>query len=278
MFLRQVFSSSMVYAALLGCVSLLIIAPFATANAQSQKDFSSSRDNSVYSNEDITGSLLVSEHNDQNNGYVSHDRWSMDRLTFEGGGGFIIPTGSARQYENMGWNIKAGGGYRLNDRFSAMLDYDYVSMGVPSAILNQVNPQGGAATHLWSLTINPIFNYISIGRWDGYVVGGGGFYRKVVNFTQPFNDQCAYYDPFYGCVPGTVNQTVAHFSNNAGGVDFGAGFTHRFSDSGRARLFFEGRYVWVDNQPSANNTASTGGYAPANYRTEYIPITVGIRF
>jgi hypothetical protein len=157
-----------------------------------------------------------------------------------------------------------------------MLDYDYVSMGVPSAILNQVNPQGGA--HLWSLTINPIFNYISIGRWDGYVVGGGGFYRKVVNFTQPFNDQCAYYDPFYGCVPGTVNQTVAHFSNNAGGVDFGAGFTHRFSDSGRARLFFEGRYVWVDNQPSANNNASTGGYAPANYRTEYIPITVGIRF
>ena len=278
MFLRQVFSSRMVYAALLGCVSLLIIAPFTTANAQSQKDFSSSRDNSVYSNEDITGSLLVSEHNDQNNGYVSHDWWSMDRLTFEGGGGFTIPTGSARQYENKGWNIKAGGGYKLNDRFSAMLDYDYVSMGVPSAILNQVNPQGGAATHLWSLTINPIFNYISIGRWDGYVVGGGGFYRKVVNFTQPFNDQCAYYDPFYGCVPGTVNQTVAHFSNNAGGVDFGAGFTHRFSDSGRARLFFEGRYVWVDNQPSANNNASTGGYAPANYRTEYIPITVGIRF
>jgi hypothetical protein len=110
---------------------------------QSQKDFSSSRDNSVYSKEDITGSLLVSEPNDQNNGYVSHDWWSMDRLTFEGGGGFIIPTGSARQYENMGWNIKAGGGYRLNDRFSAMLDYDYVSMGVPSAILNQVNPQGG---------------------------------------------------------------------------------------------------------------------------------------
>ena len=279
---RQSTCLRMVHIALLTCAGLLI-APSFTAKAQSRKDYSSSRDNSLYSSEEVAGSSLATEQKDRNNGYdrggyVSHDWWSMDHLTFEGGGGFTIPTGSARQYENKGWSIKAGGGYKLNDRFSAMLDYDYVSMGVPTAILNQVNPQGGGATHLWSLTINPIFNYKSIGRWGGYVVGGGGFYRKVVSFTQPFNDQCAYYDPYYGCIPGVVNQTVAHFSNNAGGVDFGTGFTYKFSDSGRAKLFFEGRYVWVDNQPSASNTASTGGYAPANYRTEYIPITVGIRF
>jgi hypothetical protein len=110
----KVFSPRMVHVALIACAGLLI-APSATANAQSQKDYSSSRDNSLYSNEEVAGSSLATEHKDRNNGYdggyVSHDWWS--HLTFEGGGGFTIPTGSARQYENKGWNIKAGGGYNL---------------------------------------------------------------------------------------------------------------------------------------------------------------------
>jgi hypothetical protein len=261
--------------------ALLMVALTAPCFAQSQKAYSSSQDFAMSSKDEISGSAPASQNDHQNNGYgggyVSHDRWGINHLTFEGGGGFTIPTGGGQQFLNNGWNIKAGGGYKFNDRFSAMLDYDYVSMGVPTAILNQVNPQGGGATHLWSLTINPMYNYKTIGHWGGYVVGGGGFYRKLVNFTQPFNDYCAYYDPFYGCIPGVVNRTVAHFSNNAGGVNFGTGFTYKFSDSGRAKLFVEGKYVWVDNQPSTNSTSNTG-YAPANYRTEYIPITVGIRF
>ena len=280
MYISECIPARNVHAAVLVCAGLLV-AQSAIANAQSQKDYSSSQDSSVYANGDTDGSSMVSERKGRNDGYgggyVSHDRLSMEHFTFEGGGGFTVPTGSGRQYENSGWNVKVGGGYKFNSRLSTMLDYDYVSMGVPGAILDQVNPQGGGATHLWSLTVNPIYNYKSIGRWGGYLVGGGGFYRKVVNFTQPFSDYCAYYDPYYGCIPGVVNQTVAHFSNNAGGLNFGTGFTYRLSDSGRTKLFVEGRYVWVDNQPSANNTASTG-YAPANDRTEYIPITAGIRF
>ncbi|MGO9776949.1 MAG: hypothetical protein ACLPM3_10240 [Terracidiphilus sp.] len=268
------------HVALLVCVGILV-APIVSTHAQSEKNYSSSRDGVMYSNEDADGSSLAFDRNDQHNGneggYVSHDRWGVDHLTFEGGGGFTMPTGNGKQFMNTGWNIKVGGGYKFNEHLSAILDYDYVSMGVPTAILNQVNPQGGGATHLWSLTINPMYNYKSIGRWGGYIVGGGGFYRKLVNFTQPFDDECAYYDPFYGCIPGVVSQTVAHFSNNAGGANFGTGFTYKLSDTGRAKLFIEGRYVWVDNQPSANSTSSTG-YAPTNYRTEYVPITFGIRF
>jgi hypothetical protein len=268
------------HAAVLVCAGLLM-AQSAIANAQDQKDYSSSQVSSVYANGDADGSSMVSKRSGQNDsyggGYASHSRLSMEHFTFEGGGGLTVPTGSGRQFMDTGWNVKVGGGYRFNNRFSAMVDYDYVSMGVPSAILDQVNPQGGGATHLWSLTVNPIYNYKTSGRWGGYLVGGGGFYRKVVNFTQPFNDYCAYYDPYYGCIPGTVNQTVAHFSNNAGGLNFGTGFTYRLSESGRARLFVEGKYVWVDNQASSNNTASTG-YTPANDRTQYVPITFGVRF
>jgi long-subunit fatty acid transport protein len=149
MFVLQLAYPRIMHVALLVCAGLLV-APTASANAQSQKDYSSSRENSMYSNEDADASSLSSERNGQSNGneggYVSHDRWGADHLTFEGGGGFAIPTGSGKQFLNKGWNIKAGGGYKFNDRFSAMLDYDYVSMGVPTAILNQVNPQGGGAT------------------------------------------------------------------------------------------------------------------------------------
>jgi hypothetical protein len=270
-----------VHAAILVCAGLLT-AQSAIAHAQDQKDYSSSQESSVYASGDTGGSSMASKHSGQNDGYggggyAPHSRLSAEHFTFEGGGGFTVPTGSGRQFLNTGWNVKVGGGYQFNRHFIAMVDYDYVSMGVPGAILEQVNPQGGGATHLWSLTLNPIFNYKTSGRWGGYLVGGGGFYRKVVNFTQPFSDYCAYYDPYYGCIPGTVNQTVAHFSNNAGGLNFGTGFTYGLSDSGRAKLFVEGKYVWVDNQASSNNTASTG-YTPANDRTQYIPITFGLRF
>jgi hypothetical protein len=281
MLIREWFHTRKVQTAVLVCAGFLI-AQSALANAQAQKDYSSSQDRSVYANVDADGSSAVSKHSGQNDGYggggyAPHSRLSAEHFTFEGGGGLTVPTGSGRQFMDTGWNVKAGGGYRFNGRLSVMADYDYVSMGVPGAILEQVNPQGGGATHLWSLTVNPIYDYKTSGRWGGYLVGGGGFYRKVVNFTQPFSDYCAYYDPYYGCIPGTVNQTVAHFSNNAGGLNFGTGFTYRLSDSSRVRLFVEGKYVWVDNQASANNTASTG-YTPANDRTQYIPITFGIRF
>ena len=208
------------------------------------------------------------------------DRWSnkdgSNKYSFEGGGGFSIPTGATKHYQNLGWNLKVGGGYNWNRRLGAMVDYDYNSFGVPSKILNQVNSQGGGATHLWSLTVNPRFNYKTSGRVGGYVLAGGGFYRKVVSFTQPFNSQCAYYS-YYGCVPGTVNQTVAHFSNNAGGLDFGTGVTYKLSEFGNWKVFVEARYVWVDNQPSSASK-SANGYAPTNYRTEFVPITFGFRW
>jgi hypothetical protein len=265
---------------LLGCAGLLA-AWSTSSNAQTQMVSSSLPDNVMSSNGGGESSSQVSEHNNPQKGYaggyVSHEWYDINHLTFEGGVGGSIPTGNGKQFMNAGWSIKLGGGYKFNDRFSLMLDYDYVSMGVPMSIVELVNPQGGGATHLWSLTINPMINYKTSGRWGGYVVGGGGFYRKVVNFTQQFGDYCAYYDPYYGCIPGVVDQTVAHFSNNAGGANFGTGFTYRLTDSGRAKMFIEGRYVWVDNQPSANSIASTG-YAPTNYRTEYVPITLGVRF
>ncbi len=208
------------------------------------------------------------------------DRWTnadgSNKYGFEFGGGFNLPTGGIKNYISTGWNLKIGGGYNFSHRAGVMLDYDYTHFGIASGELNRVNPGGGGDTHLWSFTLNPIFNYKTSGHLGGYIVGGGGFYRKLVSFTQPTNSQCAYYS-YFGCIPGQVNQTVAHFSNNAFGINFGTGVTYKFSEYSHLKLFAEGRYVWVDNQGSTASRSATG-YAPTNYRTEWIPVTFGLRW
>src|SRR2546430_5565582 len=43
-------------------------------------------------------------------------------------------------------------------------------------------PQGSA--RMYSLTANPIVRLNPRGRCDAYVVGGGGFYRRTIEFTE----------------------------------------------------------------------------------------------
>lgn len=265
--------------ALVSCAGVLTgLSPAAIAQSLAGSSFSSSRDNLLAdTGSGGSSSPQYGQDNYMTNRYRQQSWSSMDHFVFEAGGGFTVPTGGARQFENTGWNIKFGGGYKFNRHLAVMLDYDYVSMGIPINIISVLNPGGNGSTHLWSFTLNPMYSYNITNRFGGYVVGGGGFFRKVANFNQPVFSWCAYYGYYGGCYPGDVNVTVAHFSNNAGGLDFGTGFTYRLSDTGRTKLFVEGRYVWVDNQASPNNTVTTG-YPPANYRTEYIPITFGVRF
>jgi hypothetical protein len=130
--------------------------------------------------------------------------------------------------------------------------------------------------HVWSLTLNPMYTYYQGDSLGAYVIGGGGFYRKVTNFTLP---QTGVYCDFFGfCYQFTQNQTFDHYSNNAGGVNGGIGFTYRLSRFASQKLYAEARYVWVDNQPSANSTAQGALYPENNKRTGYFPVTIGIRW
>lgn len=274
---RQTLSLPCLLMALVACAGILT-GLSSTAAAQSPAGSSSSSDHLLAVLGSGDGSSPQSGQDNYMTSRYRQRSWSsMDHFMYEAGGGFTVPTGGARQFENTGWNVKIGGGYKFNRHLAAMLDYDYVDMGIPIGIIDAVNPGGNGSTHLWSITLNPMYSYDITSRFGGYVVGGGGFFRKVANFNQPVFSWCAYQDYYGGCYPGDVNVTVAHFSNNAGGLDFGTGFTYKLSDTGDTRLFVEGRYVWVNNQASSRNTATTG-YPPANYPTEYVPITFGVRF
>ena len=200
------------------------------------------------------------------------------KLALAFGGGYDTSAGATRKYQGVGWNYRMGAGYRLNRRFAALVEYGFDHFGIPQSqapyiYRNFLNPPTSVDgnIHLWSVTLEPTFNYFQTEHYGGYLVGGGGFYRKLTSINLPAN-QCVLFGGFPACFP--VTAAMTHTSNNAGGANLGAGFGWRVWDHSNTKLFLEARYVWIDGQSSPNNTL----YPPANYHTGYYPITGGVRW
>jgi hypothetical protein len=112
-----------------------------------------------------------------------------------------------------------------------------------------------------------------------YGVGGGGFYRKVTNFTDP---QQGYYCDYFGfCYGVTQNVVVGHFSSNQGGWNIGGGLEHRFAGwngDGRMKLFAEARYLDVLSPAVEGLTPNGLGVTTVGADTKIIPVTIGLRW
>jgi hypothetical protein len=202
--------------------------------------------------------------------YGSHatSRWS--HLAFEAGGGVNAPIGNDTPFITWGGNLTVGAGLRVGSHLSGLIEYQFIDDKLPGGLIADAGAQGGNA-HIWSVTLDPVFDLFPKRNNDMYLTGGGGFYRKVTNFTDPEETYfCSYF-----CYPGYENVTVSHFSSNQGGANFGVGLTHRIgsmdSDSdGRMKIFAEARYLWIDTPP----IGTTNGLG----RTELIPVTAGLRW
>lgn len=51
-----------------------------------------------------------------------------------------------------------------------------------------------------------------IGTFDTYLIGGGGYYRRTVEFTQPAITTVTAFDPFFGFYPANIDMPPALFS------------------------------------------------------------------
>ena len=103
------------------------------------------------------------------------------------------------------------------------------------------------------------------GRVGGYIIGGAGFYRRVIEFTKPTMAQIFVFDPFFGVIfPALVpvNTVLGRFTDNTGGVNIGGGLTFKVGSSG-AEIYAESRYHWIDT---------------TNRDTQIVPVTFGIRW
>ena len=207
-------------------------------------------------------------------GYQSHSL--MSHLAFEVGGGFNAPTSASSKYITWGGNFTVGGGYKFNPMFSLLAEYQFIGDKLPGAFIAQTGANGGNA-HIWSFTLAPVVDLMPSHTNSVYVTGGGGFYRKVTNFTNP---QQTYYCDYFYCYPGTTNVVVGHFSSNQGGWSIGGGYSHRLGGmygEGRMKLFAEARFLEVLS-PALTTNPNGLGTTSVGKDTKVIPVTFGLRW
>ena len=200
----------------------------------------------------------------------------FSKLAFEAGGGANPPVGNTSSYLTWGGNFTVGGGLHFSRGISLLAEYQFLDDKLPGNLIAETGANGGNA-HIWSLTLDPVIDLFPKSTNSVYVTGGGGFYRKVTNFTDP---QEAEYCDYYYCGVATENVVVGHFSSNQGGWNVGAGFTHRvggLSGDGRMKLFAEARFLDVDT-PAVDSSPNGLGTTTVAAGTKVVPVTLGVRW
>jgi hypothetical protein len=200
----------------------------------------------------------------------------LGNLAFDASAGFNAPAGNTSSYVTWGGNFTAGGGLHFSHRFSLLAEYQFIDDKLPGNLIAETGATGGNA-HIWSLTLDPVIDLFPKSINSVFVTGGGGFYRKVTNFTDP---EEAEYCEYYYCGIETENAVVGHFSSNQGGWNVGGGFTHKVGGlygDGKMKLFAEVRYLDVLSPASA--IAPDGlGTATVAAGTRLIPVSLGVRW
>jgi hypothetical protein len=212
----------------------------------------------------------------QDNSYGYHHRGFASHLAFEAGGGFNAPTSDSSSDITWGGNLNVGAGYKFTPHLSALIEYQFIDDKLPGALIAETGATGGNA-HIWSFTVAPVYDLFPKRTNDFYVTGGGGFYRKVTNFTDPEESEYCYY---YYCGIGVENVVVGHFSSNQGGWNIGGGYTHRLGGiygDGNVKLFAEARYLDVLT-PATASSPNGLGVAAVSADTKLVPVTFGVRF
>ncbi len=228
-------------------------------------------------------------HNNNYPSYSNNGAWS--HIAFDAGAGFTAPIGNDTTFsqaainagelspaEGWGYNFNVGAGWNFSKRIGALIEYQFNRERMDSGYLNAFNASSGGGgsssgglggnINTWSLTLDPVF-YLPYNQGSGFFfTAGGGFYRKVTNFTTPV---CGF-DIYYGYY--CQNSTAYHFSSNQGGFNGGFGWYHKvFGPDSNGKFYAEVRYVWVDS-PKADSS----DYGQGEGTEGLIPVTFGIRF
>jgi hypothetical protein len=184
-------------------------------------------------------------------------------FTFNVGGGLTTITGRDAGKLDHGGNVQAGAGYFFNRYLGVTGNFMFSQLGITRTELNLLNePDGNARTY--SVTVDPTFRLPLPGGASLYVLAGGGYLRRTVEFTQPILAQTFIFDPWWGLFgPAVVpaNQVLGSVSSNSGAIDAGAGINIPLPRT-RLHFYIESRYVH--------------GFT-SNTNTAIVPIVFGIR-
>ena len=107
----------------------------------------------------------------------------------------------------------------------------------------------------------------------GYIVICGA---KTLSRLPAIGEAFSYY---YGPYQYQYNQNFDSYTSNSVGVNGGLGVTYKLSRFSNQKLFAEVRYVHTFNSYRPASAAPLTNFYPGNsVATDYLPITVGLRF
>ncbi|HTM48636.1 MAG TPA: outer membrane beta-barrel protein [Bryobacteraceae bacterium] len=187
-----------------------------------------------------------------------------NKFTFNIGGGFTEPVRNFGRFDT-GFNITAGAGVNFVPNFGLIAEFGFNHLDLTRRALSIAGVPDGS-TRIYSVTLNPIIHLNPRGRFDAYFVGGGGYYRRTIEFTEPSIATVTAFDPFFGIFfPAAIptNTVLGSFTQNKGGLNAGAGVSFRVTQDGNAKLFAESRYHYIYTSPR---------------RTQILPVTFGLRW
>jgi hypothetical protein len=188
-------------------------------------------------------------------------------VTLSAGAGLTTITGFDAGKLDHGANIQVGGGHFFNRYFGVTGNFMFNQLGITRSELNALNqPDGGA--RVYSITVDPTVRFPLGKGWTAYLLGGGGYLRRTVEFTRPTLAQTFIFDPWWGYFgPGLVpvNQILGSVTSNSGAIDVGGGLNIPLpgTSSKGVHLYVESRYFH--------------GFT-SNSNTTLVPITFGIRW
>jgi len=186
------------------------------------------------------------------------------RFSFDIGGGFSKPVDRLEGRLDTGWNLQAGAGINILPRLGIMGQFMYTESGLAQPYLQSINQPDGNF-RMWGLTVDPVIRFNPHGHVDFYLIGGGGVYRRTVEFTRPTTATVVAFDPLFGLffpVGIPANEVLGSFSTTRPGLNGGGGFSVRLGN-GNAKLFAEARY----------HRMFTEGMS-----TSVLPVTFGLRW
>jgi opacity protein-like surface antigen len=193
--------------------------------------------------------------------------WAQDFLnhvTFGAGAGFTFPQGAIAAHTKTGFNFTATGGPRFDRRFSVSADFSLHYLDIENFLesAKDADLSFGSIMRVWSLTVNPSYEFIKEDRFSSYATGGYGLYNRRVLLASPGLIPAAACDPFWDvCVSNTISGLIVTgpVSTYKGGYNVGGGVTF----GAHTKFFAEVRY---------HRMFTTGA------ATELIPLTFGIRW
>lgn len=196
---------------------------------------------------------------------IATPAFAQSPISFSIGGGPTVPGKHMGQRFNNGYNLTAGIGIHPIRAFGVMAEFGFNDLGITRTALDAVGVPGGSG-RIYSVTLNPMVHLVPRGRFDVYLIGGGGYYRRTVEFTQPSSAIATGFDPYWGVffpveVPTTT--VIASRTQNKAGINGGAGIAIRLGEDSRSTIFAESRYHYLYTSP---------------VRTGVLPITFGFRW